>query len=125
MTNRHWVDGNLTCPEAQEVADKLKTNRRFLTDEEYGVALDNLVITCVDIVLTRVGEILVGLRTNEPWKDGWMLIGGRMDAGESFGDTAKRHVKKNTGLILDSDRFKYIRTDSYLWSSRQQSPAGQ
>jgi len=127
MADRHFVDGELVSEAAQVVVDKLKANRRFLTDEEYGVDLDNIVVSCVDVALIYSlngrQHVLMGYRTNEPYKGGWALPGGRMFVGESFGDTAQRHVKKNTGLVLDPERFKFVRADSWVWSRREQPPA--
>lgn len=80
------------------------------------------MVACVDVMLLREDMALLGLRLNEPYKGGWAYPGGRMKPGESFCDTAVRHVEKNLGLTISPRRFTYMRTDSWAWSKRSQPP---
>lgn len=121
MPRAHWVDGSAL--ETDQVTDTLKALSVHLTDEEYARMLDALVPACVDVVLMRPdGCIALAVRLNEPLKGGMSYPGGRMRRGESFGDTAVRHVKVNFGIELDPDRFRIVRTGSWVFSKRAQPP---
>lgn len=123
MDKRHFVDGQSPNSDNQKVTDMLRRNTRQVTIDEYNLILDNVVINCVDVALvTNDLKVLMARRRNEPYKDGLAFPGGRQIPGESYGDTAARHVRKNTGLDIDPSRFRFVRSDSWLWSLRAQPP---
>lgn len=123
MSERYFIDGQMPNESNQKVIDKLRQNARRVTDEEYTVILDNVVVNCVDVALvTDDGKVLMARRHNEPYKNGLAFPGGRQIPGESYGDTAARHTLKNTGLKVDPTRFRFVRSDSWLWSLREQPP---
>lgn len=93
----------------------------FMEDDEYGRALDSLVISCVDLVLVNGGKILLGKRDQLPQKD-WWIIGGRMRPGESFEETAQRNAKRELNLDIAPERFSFLTVFSTVWSKRAQSP---
>jgi ADP-ribose pyrophosphatase YjhB (NUDIX family) len=93
----------------------------FLPEPEYGLALDALVITCVDVLLVQGNTVLLGKRRRPPNPD-WWLVGGRMIPGESPLAAAQRKVKEEAGLSLAGDRFYYIGTYSTCFAERQQPP---
>ena len=72
---------------------------RFLPKDFYGKAVENLVITCVDVVVQRKSDkkILLFSRRDAPAKGIWWWPGGRMFRGVTFADTAVRKVKDETG----------------------------
>ncbi len=120
---QHFVDGLTGGQRFSEVTAMLRKNSVFFfTGEEYGRVLSGIVVACVDVMLLHRGKVLLGLRLNEPYKGGWAYPGGRMKPGESFADTAARHVEKNLGLEINPRRFRYVRTDSWAWSKRSQPP---
>jgi len=100
---------------------KFTSHAKRLTDAEYARALDSLVITCVDCVLTCGNEMLIGQRVREPQAD-WWVIGGRMHPGETFEQTAARHCQRELSLKVAPKRFHYLNTISYIWSKRAQPP---
>ena len=121
----HWVD--LLPPDdprAIAITRGLVAKRYFFSDEEYGHVLSGVVVACVDIALQREsdGHFLLGVRANEPFRGGLAFTGGRMRPGESFHDSALRHAMRDFGLELSPDRFVVVRTDSWAWSKRAQSP---
>ena len=91
----------------------------WVTDEEYERILDQVVVSCVDCILVHAGRMLVGLRTQEPYR-GWWVIGGRMRPGESFAMTGQRVVERELGLHIPLSRFCYVSTISYVWARRAQ-----
>lgn len=94
----------------------------FIDDEAYGKMLDSLVIACVDIALTNdKGQLLLGKRTRHPQAD-WWIVGGRMQTGEHFSASAQRLVKKELGLEVDPQRFKYLTVFAAAWNKRAFPP---
>ena len=61
-------------------------------------------IPCVDAIVWRDQEFLVGWRTIPPYKNLWALPGGRMIRGESFAQTAIRHCRES-GLRIHTPHF--------------------
>lgn len=118
----HFVDGLNGGKRFREVTAMLAKNSAHLSDEEYGRVLSSVVVACVDVMLICDGKVLLGVRLNEPYKGELAYPGGRMKPGESFADTASRHVSKNTGLRIIPRRFLYVRTDSWAWSKHSQAP---
>lgn len=92
-----------------------------MSEEDYSAALDNLVITCVDVVLTLEGKVLLGKRNVYPRKT-WWVIGGRMLPGEEPIYAAKRKLIDEAGIDIDVFRLKYIGCYSTCFAFRQQEP---
>lgn len=103
------------------VTGEFNSHAGFLPDEIYTKVLDNIVITCVDIVVVHQGKILLGKRAIEPNKD-WWVVGGRMKPGESFEDAAARNIKRELNLEAQPSSFQYLNTQSLVWPSRAQAP---
>jgi len=57
--------------------------------------LKKMPIPCVDVIVHRDREFLMGWRTIPPYKDVWALIGGRVLRGESFEEVAIRHCRES------------------------------
>ncbi|MEM0981303.1 MAG: NUDIX hydrolase [Cyanobacteria bacterium P01_H01_bin.58] len=93
----------------------------YLPDREYGLALDALVIACVDVLLVHGETFLLGQRRTLPRSD-WWLIGGRMMAGESPLAAVQRKVNEEAGLIITSDRFQFLGAYSTCFAQRSQPP---
>jgi ADP-ribose pyrophosphatase YjhB (NUDIX family) len=95
---------------------------QFLSDEDYSKVLDNVCVTCCDIIVVRDdGRILLGLRAWEPLKD-WWIQGGRAKPGESFEETCARNVKRELGLVIDPERFQLLKPYMHNWAQRRQEP---
>eukprot|EP00756_Hemistasia_phaeocysticola_P025609 Hpha_TRINITY_DN16015_c1_g1::TRINITY_DN16015_c1_g1_i1::g.117058::m.117058 len=105
---------------------KYVANKTFLTDEEYGRALDALVKGCADVLLLdEAGEkVLLGKRKVEPQPD-WWFIGGRMKAGETPEAACARNLRRETKLDgMVAERVRIVTFHSMLWQFRKQEPAG-
>lgn len=106
--------------ESGRVNPKTATDLMPLT--EYALALDHLVLTCVDLVFLWQKQILLARRNRYPRKT-WWVVGGRMVAGESPIATAQRKAIAEAGLAhLDSDRFCFIGVYSTSFAFREQAP---
>jgi len=106
----HFVTGSFT------------SHRSFLPDKEYGVALDNFVKGCSDMLIQNSkGQILTGKRNVHPQPD-WWFVGGRMMPGESPGVSCSRLLKRELSLNIAADRFKPLCFNSMVWGMREQEP---
>jgi 8-oxo-dGTP pyrophosphatase MutT (NUDIX family) len=76
----------------------------FLSDEEYGRALDAIVKGCSDaFILSAKGtHVLLGKRKIHPQAD-WWFIGGRIRPGETPQAAIKRNMKRELGLEVRLD----------------------
>lgn len=78
---------------------------RHVPLDRYTKILEVLPILCVDVVVQNThGEYLLIKRINEPKKDQWWVIGGRVFKGETFEEAAVRKVKEEVGLQVKSVR---------------------
>jgi len=66
--------------------------------EEYKKIMELMPIFCVDIVLAHKGKVLLVKRKNEPAKEEFWFIGGRVFKNEKMKDAAIRKVKEEVGL---------------------------
>jgi ADP-ribose pyrophosphatase YjhB (NUDIX family) len=58
-------------------------------------------IPCVDVIVHRRHEFLMGWRTIPPYKNVWALLGGRILRGESLEAAANRHCAKSGLGVTD------------------------
>lgn len=70
----------------------------------------------------QTGELLTARRIVHPQPD-WWFLGGRMRAGETPAQAARKNVKRETGLDLEQERLTCVCTASLLWQMRKQVPA--
>lgn len=88
--------------------------------EDYKKIVEVLPILCVDIIIkNRTGEYLLIKRANEPLKDQWWVIGGRVLKGESLEQAAKRKVKEEVGLEIDD-----VKSIGYYEDALETNPFG-
>ncbi len=74
----------------------------FIPTDEYARIIEVLPILCVDVVVQNSrGEYLLVKRANEPLKDQWWVIGGRVQKGESMDQAAARKVKEEVSLDVE------------------------
>ncbi len=53
------------------------------------------------IILNNLGQVLLGLRAKEPFKDTWYFPGGKQEENESPTATAQREIVEETGHTVD------------------------
>ena len=94
-----------------------------LDDKTYAEAIQSFVIVCTDaIVFNRERRtVFLARRLVKPMQ-GWWIIGGRMQAGESPHQSMRRCFKRETSLDLPDERFNLLRLNRYLWKDREQEP---
>lgn len=76
---------------------------QWIQDACWKEILEKMPVPCVDIIVHRDREFLMGWRSIPPYKNVWALIGGRILRGESFQAAAVRHCLKS-GLRISSVR---------------------
>ena len=97
--------------------------RKFLGDKEYADALEVFVNVCADCVLINQKNrtFYLAKRRSKPRSD-WWFIGGRMFAGEEELSSVRRCIKRETGLDINLERFRFLDMKRYFWKDRQQAP---
>jgi ADP-ribose pyrophosphatase YjhB (NUDIX family) len=115
---RHFVTGTA------ENNERLGARQRvLLPDDVYAQVLDEIVPTCVDLLLITEDKlrVLLGKRQQEPQPD-WWLIGGRKRTRECDADTAARNAKRELGIDLDLARLdrRPLGAFSLVWDTRAQ-----
>lgn len=100
-----------------------KSRRTFLPDQTYGVALDNLVKGCTDILLLNPAgtHIFTGKRCVQPQPD-WWFMGGRMFPGETPIQSGQRLLKRELGLEIEGGRFGVVCAQAFAFGMREQEP---
>ena len=65
--------------------------------------MEHLPILCVDVVVQNPkNEYLLIRRANEPLKDQWWVIGGRVLKGDTLEQAAIRKVREEVGLTISA-----------------------
>jgi colanic acid biosynthesis protein WcaH len=73
----------------------------FIPLPDYKNIIKSVPILCVDVIAQNsVGEYLLLKRANEPLKNIWWVIGGRVHKGELMIQAAIRKVKEETSLNI-------------------------
>jgi len=80
-----------------------KNDVNFIANEMYQRIMDKMPICTVDVIFLNKekNKILLFKRNNEPLKNTYFTIGGRLFKGESFLDCALRKAKEELNLKLD------------------------
>lgn len=84
----------------------------------------SLPILCVDVLVRYRGKYLLIKRTEEPVKDIYWVIGGRVLKNESLRSAAKRKMREEIGLVPYEMGMIGIYEDQYEESSLGRVPDG-
>ncbi len=70
--------------------------------DEYKKIISLIPIACVDLIINDCnGRYLLVRRKNEPLKDDWWVVGGRVHSGESAHHACIRKAREEVGLQVD------------------------
>lgn len=99
------------------------SRRTFLPDDEYGVALDNLVKGCADVLIVNPAgtRVFTGKRRVQPQPD-WWFMGGRMFPGETPVESGRRLLRRELGLEVEAERFRVVCAQAFAFGMREQEP---
>ena len=76
---------------------------KFIPKSDFEKVLSTVSLVSIDLCLYFEGQILLGLRENEPAKDFWFTPGGRIIKNESWQNALSRIAKNELGLELKAD----------------------
>ena len=79
-------------------------------------------IPCVDAVIIKGDNFLLGKRTNKPARGQWFVIGGRIFIDEKLEEAIFRHIKKETGVKKIKIR-KVLGTKEVVFKNSAQGPS--
>lgn len=96
----------------------------FIPEYTYRKIQMNLPILCVDVLVRYRGKYLLVKRTEEPVKDVFWVIGGRVLKNESLRAAAKRKMREEIGLLPYDMSMVGIYEDQYEESSLGRVPDG-
>jgi len=78
----------------------------YLKPEIYKIILENSIVVTVDVIFVNgEGEILLGLRNNEPLKWVYYIPGGRRFKNETINNWVMRKMKEELWLDIDVEKL--------------------
>lgn len=97
-----------------------------IPDYTYRKIQMSMPILCVDLLVRYKGKYLLIKRTEEPMKDVYWVIGGRVNKGETLRQAVLRKLKAETGLTarLYDIEMVGVYEDQYDESSMGVVPGG-
>ncbi len=117
----HAGDGSMDPNRSALAIETIRQSYHRPDDATYAAILPCMVRNCVDtIVLNERFEALMGLRVNEPWKGHWHPSGGGQIPGDSYEETASLHMKRDLELAISPERFQFVNSAPFLWSTSAQ-----
>jgi colanic acid biosynthesis protein WcaH len=80
-----------------------------ISDQQLLEVIKNTPLVSIDIILkNNEGEILLGLRNNEPAKDTWFVPGGRIRKDEDLDSAFERIANDELGLNYTRDQARFV-----------------
>ena len=76
----------------------------YISESCWSQLVRRMPIPCVDTIVYKYDNVLLGWRTISPYRNVWALIGGRMRYGESFADTSIRNCQES-GITIHQPRY--------------------
>jgi colanic acid biosynthesis protein WcaH len=74
----------------------------------FKTVVESTPLVSIDLCLVYEGQLLMGLRHNEPLKGQWFTPGGRLLKNERWQDGLARIAKAELGLTVTSDAFQLM-----------------
>ena len=80
----------------------------MLDEATFKTVVASTPLVSIDLCLVCEGQLLMGLRQNEPLKGHWFTPGGRVLKNERWQDGLVRIAKTELGLNVNSDDFELM-----------------
>ena len=93
----------------------------YLPDQEYRKIINSMPIFCIDFLITWEKQYLLLQRKEEPLKNDYWVVGGRLLFKETIKDAAKRIQEREIGRYFS--KFKEIGFSNYFFPSKPGSKA--
>lgn len=81
---------------------------KFAPKEIFEIGLEWFVIPTFDLIIEYRGGVILAKRKIAPYNNQWALPGLRIYKGEEIADTLKRIAKQEVGLMIDSEKAKFV-----------------
>ena len=122
VSSVHAFDGSLDPNVQVKSREIIKAAYKRPDLEDYtNIVLPGIVPNCVDVFILDEDEmVLMGHRVNAPLKGCPHTSGGRQANGDSYGEAAAFHVKRDLDLDVDPSRFEFVMSSSFPFSSSAQ-----
>ncbi|USN45011.1 MAG: NUDIX domain-containing protein [Candidatus Woesearchaeota archaeon] len=83
----------------------LPRDNQPIPTEQYKYIVEHMPLVCIDLaIINDEGKVLVVKRGNEPAKDHWWPVGGRILKNELIKDAAIRKAKEEAGVNVTFDK---------------------
>lgn len=89
-------------------AYQMSRSLRVLDPVTFKTIVESMPLVSIDLCLVYEGQLMMGLRRNEPLKDQWFTPGGRLLKNERWQDGLVRIAKTELGLTVTSDDFELM-----------------
>lgn len=89
-------------------AYRVSRSLAVLDAETFKTVVESTPLVSIDLCLVYEGQLLMGLRYNEPLKGQWFTPGGRLLKNERWQDGLARIAKAELGLSITSDAFELM-----------------
>lgn len=88
----------------------INTNKTmFIESNIYKTIMEHSIINTIDVIfINKNNQILLWLRNNEPLRGTYYIPGGRRYKNELVIDSAKRKMKEELGLDIDTERLVFL-----------------
>ncbi len=86
----------------------------FLPDEIFQTIITHTPLVSVDLIVKKEEKILLGKRVNNPAKDYWFTLGGRILKGEMIQDAIQRIAQIELGQTLKTTP-RYLGTFEHIY----------
>jgi colanic acid biosynthesis protein WcaH len=94
------------------------TEEQLLTKEQLLTVVRHAPLVSIDLVVRNAeGQLLLGLRRNEPAQDYWFVPGGRIAKGESLDDAFARITLAELGSSLPRAQARLLGPFTHIYST--------
>jgi colanic acid biosynthesis protein WcaH len=105
--------------------DAIKTELRFLSNDEFAFVVRHTPLVSFDIIIRDAdGNVLVGLRTNEPAKGMYFVPGGIVRKNETLANAFARILETEIGLKASLSEAKLIGVYEHIYETNTQGEHG-
>jgi colanic acid biosynthesis protein WcaH len=105
--------------------DGITTEPRFLSNDEFAFVVRCTPLVSFDIIVRDDdGNVLVGLRTNEPAKGMYFVPGGIIRKNETLANAFARILKSEIGLKASLSEAKLIGVYEHIYETNTQGEHG-
>ena len=93
--------------------------RKMLEPNTSKSIAENAPLVSVDICLVYQGEILLGIRNNQPLKGEWLTPGGRVFKNEPWQECIRRIVVAGRARVHDADKRYHLSVNESIYHGKE------